>query len=129
MSARGTVEVNADTSAKQKLDSIISRAVSAGKSVSLWRLPDAHERYLVIANAVKQVDASYTLEDSPPGFLVAPFDPAGIRHFLPADELYVVREQKLEQVTGSPDPDLNRVQGRISFHRRESSERSGHSKN
>ena len=124
MSATGIV----DAGPANKLDSILSRAVSSGKSVSLWRLPDSHERYLVIAESVRKINFSFTLEDSPPGFLVAPFDPGSSRYFLPADELFVIRGQAVEPIISSRQTELKPVSEHVVFHRRALPAKSGHAK-
>jgi isochorismate synthase len=124
----GTVNAGAGISAKINLNSIISLALAAGKSISLWRLPDGVERYLVVADAAEKIDASYSLEDSPPGFLVAPFDRSSPRYFLPADELYIARATVLEQLAGV-EKIIETAPGHAPFHLKVPSQRNGHPQN
>jgi isochorismate synthase len=102
------IEVIAANSRKT-LTSVITNAVAAGKSISLWRLPGADVRNLIVADEAKPVPSTFTLEDSTPGFLVSPFDPAAPRYFLPADNFYVINEDSIDHISGndnlpSPSP-------------------------
>jgi isochorismate synthase len=125
----GAADAGAVVSSNQKLNSIISHALSSGKAISLWRLPDGDERHLVVADGAKIIDAAYSLEDSPPGFMVAPFDPSGTRYFLPADALFVVRENVIEQLRGKEPAAHTGGLHRPPFHLRASAQRPGQSQN
>jgi isochorismate synthase len=111
-------EVNAGHSVKETLTSVISRAVLAGKSISLWRLPDTDVWNLIVADEARPIGSAYTLEDSLPGFLVSPFDPAGKRYFLPADHLYEIRNESVEQIAGNEDLPSAPVSESLQLHRR-----------
>src|SRR5688572_5678442 len=96
-------ERKTNNSVREALSREIGSAISAGKSISLWRLPDSKLRQLVIADEAKLVDQNFNIEDSQPGFLVSRFDPSLPKYFLPADKLFTINESSVEQIAGSED--------------------------
>lgn len=89
---------------KSILSGILARALSEGKSISLWKLPGATTKDLLIADTTEVTDATFSLEESKPGFLVSPFDPAASKYFLPADKLFSIRNDSVEQLKGAEMP-------------------------
>lgn len=85
---------------KATLWSILHDALTEGKAVSLWRLPNSNDWNLIVANETTRADKGYSIEDSKPGFLISPFDPSAPKYFLAADAHFVVSEQRLEQRSG-----------------------------
>lgn len=104
-------------SVKEILSGLISKALSEGKSVSLWQRPGSAVRHLLIADNIVQVSSSLSLEDSSPGFLVSPFDPAAAKFFLPADTLFLLGKDSIEQVAGVELPLVPAAGLSHSFHR------------
>lgn len=69
-------------------------------SFALWRLPDASALYLAASENPQEL-SSISLEDTAPGFLFAPFDPAGKKIHLPADDLFRFESGQLTATQGS----------------------------
>lgn len=103
MSSAGT-DIRMKQSVRETISVLIHQALADGKSISLWRLPAEDNTHLLIADTVRTVDASFSLEESSPGFLVSPFDPSSPKFFLPADALFTVRKDTVEQVAGHAQP-------------------------
>lgn len=66
---------------------IVGFALSQGLSVALWRLPNQQKITLLISTNKKVLD-EVTLEELKPGFVMAPFSPAGSKYFLEASHLF-----------------------------------------
>ncbi len=63
-------------------------------SFALWRLPNTTTLH-VLATDRPTVIREANLEESPAGFLFAPFDPSGDKFFLPADEHHTFEKGEL----------------------------------
>jgi isochorismate synthase len=122
-------ERKTNNSVREALSREIGSAISAGKSISLWRLPDSKLRQLVIADEAKLVDQNFNIEDSQPGFLVSRFDPSLPKYFLPADKLFTINESSVEQIAGSEDRATSQVPATIPFHTRPARVTDGTSRN
>jgi isochorismate synthase len=103
MSARET-DIRMGQSVKGILSGLLSKSLSEGRSVSLWQLPGASTKHLIIADSISLVDSNFSLEESAPGFLVSPFSPTASKYYLPADKLFTIRTDSLEQLRGNEMP-------------------------
>lgn len=115
-------------SVKQALTEVIFTALSDGKSLSLWRLPDSSTKHLLIADTVKLASPTLTLEELPAGFLVSPFDPATARYFLPADALFTIHNESIEQIKGQELP-VNGEKTQSSFYHAKENPAPSHTQN
>ncbi len=83
-------ESSAKTSAaitKSYLRQRVVQSLERHESISLWRMPDRQDVHL-LCTARPQVLQELTLEESAPGFVIAPFLKDQPKYFLPADEHY-----------------------------------------
>lgn len=69
-------------------------------SFALWRLPDSPALYLAASENLRQ-SSEINLEETTPGFLFAPFDPAEKKIHLPADDLFRFESGQLTSTQGS----------------------------
>ncbi|MFZ5970191.1 MAG: chorismate-binding protein [Bacteroidota bacterium] len=65
----------------------VVQSLECQESISLWRMPDGQDVHL-LCTARPQVLQELTLEESAPGFIIAPFRKDQPKYWLPADELY-----------------------------------------
>jgi len=63
-------------------------------SFAMWRLPNTTTLHLLATDRPTIVQET-NLEESPAGFLFAPFDPASKKYFFPADEYHSFQEGQL----------------------------------
>jgi isochorismate synthase len=77
------------TANRKRIHSIVYTALEKGSSFSLWRLPNHTDVNLIISSAVHRL-ADVNLEDSQPGFIIAPFDSQQDKYFLSAQEHYKI---------------------------------------
>lgn len=122
-------EVRTNSSIKEALSRVIGSAIAAGKSISLWRLPDSQHRQLVIADEARVVGQNFNVEDSQPGFLVSRFDPSLPKYFLSADKLFVINDKSVEQVAGQEEPTGDKTPKTIPFYTRTARVTEGSSRN
>ncbi|WP_276373821.1 chorismate-binding protein [Chryseolinea sp. H1M3-3] len=79
------------------LSFLIDYAVQHNFSVALWRLPNDPVTHLTISKSPERLTYTSTLEDLPPGFIFAPFEPAAQRIFLKADLSFSFSNGELDQ--------------------------------
>ncbi|MCA4897134.1 MAG: chorismate-binding protein [Bacteroidota bacterium] len=73
---------------EQAIRNIITNTLETGGAFSLWRKPNTNEKVLMLCNSGTAEVSEVNLEDSKPGFLVAPFLPDQAKFFFPADEVF-----------------------------------------
>lgn len=72
----------------QAIQSIIQKTLENGGAFSLWRMPNSKEKVLLICNSgITELD-ELSLEESQPGFVIAPFLPDQKKIFLKADLVF-----------------------------------------
>jgi isochorismate synthase len=69
-------------------------------SFALWKLPDVDAVHFAASARISRIQ-DVSLEETDPGFVFAPFDPAGEKIFLPADELLTFHKNQLTASNGS----------------------------
>lgn len=82
------VKVAAGTGLKELelIRSILYNYLEDGRAISLWRLPDHHEKNVIICSQVSYIDAEqFSVEESQPGFVISPFGRDEKKLFLPAE--------------------------------------------
>ncbi|HZI26117.1 MAG TPA: hypothetical protein VFD46_13630, partial [Chryseolinea sp.] len=89
------------------LSVLIDYAVKENFSVALWRLPNEAKTHLVISKAPELLKYTATLEDLPPGFIVAPFEAAADRIYLKADYSVSFSNGQLNDPTTSLEASSN----------------------
>ena len=89
------------------LSVLIDYAVKENFSVALWRLPNQAKTHLVISKAPELLKYTATLEDLPPGFIVAPFEAAADRIYLKADYSVSFSNGQLNDPTTSLEASSN----------------------
>lgn len=77
------------------LSFILPHAFQQQYSIALWRLPDENDKHLVISRNFQLLKTDPALEELPPGFIFAPFNPTQDRVFLPADYKFTFRNGML----------------------------------
>jgi isochorismate synthase len=77
---------------------VIGSALSQGFSLALWRLPN-HQKINLLITANKKTLDEVTLEELKPGFIMAPFSPTGIKHFLEAEHLFSITADECSELT------------------------------
>jgi isochorismate synthase len=75
--------------------SIISRALAAGDSLALWRLPNQTVTQLLLSRKPVTLTEEQGLEDLSSGFIIAPFLPSSVKTFLPADYFFRIEDNKV----------------------------------
>lgn len=65
------------------------------QSVSLWKLPGRAEIHLIVSGELKKLKG-IALEESVPGFLIAPFERSKDSYFLPAENHFVIHSDRVE---------------------------------
>lgn len=78
----------------------MSFCVEKELSFALWKLPHADQIHFVASSRLSETH-DVSLEDTAPGFIFSPFDPAAPKIFLPADELLVFGEDQLTASSGA----------------------------
>lgn len=73
---------------QQAIRNIVVNTLETGGALSLWRKPNTNEKVLMLCNSGTTEVSEVNLEDSKPGFLVAPFLPDQVKFFFPADEVF-----------------------------------------
>jgi isochorismate synthase len=68
-------------------------------SFAVWKLPHTDPVYFAASSRLSETH-EVSLEDTAPGFLFSPFDPAAPKIFLPADELLVIGKDQLTASSG-----------------------------
>ena len=74
-------------SEKELVSSLLLHATENHVPIALWRLPDSGLKHLIISDTYRPLDKDELLEELKPGFLMAPFDRAKSRLFIPGDLL------------------------------------------
>ncbi|MEK6781624.1 MAG: chorismate-binding protein [Bacteroidota bacterium] len=92
----------------ESLPCLLTHHLGSGHSVSLWRLPDADEKNLLVnTEGVKFLD-EVILEESTPGFVFSPFDNKKPKLFLKGDLIFTFKNGALSKESnsylGSVDP-------------------------
>lgn len=82
---------------------IIHSALSQGKSFALWRMPGTSQKNLCIGQGPLTALDELNIEELDPGFIFAPFDPSGKKHFLAAENSY--------RFSGEPGEELPSLAG------------------
>ena len=75
-------------SEKELLSFLFSNAANRQQPVALWRLPGTGIIELIISDKNVLIDREDFLEDLDEGFLFAPYQKSGARHFLKADQFF-----------------------------------------
>jgi len=78
---------------------IISCALQQRYSITMWRLPNQSKINLLLSLNSKLVD-ELAMEDCPPGFVFAPFDPSKPKHFFEASHLFEISNEVFELTQG-----------------------------
>jgi isochorismate synthase len=73
---------------QQAIRNIVANTLETGGAFSLWRRPNTNEKVLMLCNIGTTDVSEVNLEDSKPGFLVAPFLPDRAKFFFQADEVF-----------------------------------------
>ncbi|HLZ17177.1 MAG TPA: chorismate-binding protein [Cyclobacteriaceae bacterium] len=81
---------------------LIPQVVGHGGSFMFWRLPNSNDKNLIVSNSGALMQDELSLEDSKPGFAVAPFNPEEPKLFFSADLVFRFRDDEI--IDG---PDLN----------------------
>ncbi|HQQ82234.1 MAG TPA: chorismate-binding protein [Cyclobacteriaceae bacterium] len=76
------------------LSGILPDWVEKKTSYALWRLPNTTTLHLLATDRPTIIQET-NLEESPAGFLFAPFDPTGDKYFFPADEYHTFEQGEL----------------------------------
>lgn len=76
---------------------LIDYAVEHNFSVALWRLPGDSKIHLAISKEPESLNYASSLEDLPPGFIIAPFETSANRIFLKADFSFSFSNGQLNQ--------------------------------
>lgn len=79
---------------KQGLQQLLREALDQGHSFSLWRTPADTTVKLIICSEAKWCE-EVSLEESAPGFLIAPFQPESKRVFLEAEQYFEFTEERV----------------------------------
>ncbi|MCU0419120.1 MAG: chorismate-binding protein [Cyclobacteriaceae bacterium] len=78
----------------------VTHFLALGHSIALWRMPHHDEVYLAASDVgIRTVD-DLSLEDTAPGFVMAPFDPAKPAWHLSAQVLLTFKNQRLHAAQG-----------------------------
>lgn len=89
----------ADISFDHFLQSVVREFHDAGLSFALWKLPGSGCIHFAASHQPEKWSA-VTLEDAKPGFLFAPFDPTGLKIFLPAEESFQYDAGQFQSMQG-----------------------------
>lgn len=68
-------------------------------SFAVWKLPHGDQVHFAASSRLSETN-DVSLEDTTPGFIFSPFDPAAPKIFLPADELIIVGKDQGTASTG-----------------------------
>ena len=83
---------------KQDVRRIVSFGLQQGYSIALWRLPNQTKVNLILATECKTIN-DLSIEDSKPGYVFAPFDPAKSKYFLEGNHYFEISEGTLNEIT------------------------------
>jgi isochorismate synthase len=92
--------VTPEVSQREFLSHALSSCFDSNFSFALWRLPHSDTVHFAASNRPEKV-TEVNLEESTPGFIFAPFDPAREKIFLPADEFFSFRSGAITASRGS----------------------------
>ena len=97
-----SVAIPDSTTKLTALQSILQFHLQEGHAFSLWRRPSDHEKHLLVCTTgINHLD-EINVEDSPCGFVFAPFNKDKKKIFLKADHLYSFNNGKI-QTHEAPD--------------------------
>lgn len=89
------------------LSFLIDHAVKKNFSVAMWRLPNESSIQLVISKEPEILKYTTSLEDLPPGFIIAPFEAAAARTYLKADYSFIFSNGQLNEPSTSLEASSN----------------------
>lgn len=95
-----------NTSTETLLLQAMTASMEKGLSYALWKLPNTGTIYLAASDRLSEI-LEVSLEESTPGFMFAPFNPAAPKVFLPADTLVVLENDQLTSAHGVLATQLN----------------------
>jgi isochorismate synthase len=84
------------------LPNLLRNALDDGNAITLWRMPNSPEKHMLICTDGVTPWDEVTLEDSRPGFMFAPYDPAQKKMFFRGDLILTFRDGHLQS---SPPPE------------------------
>src|SRR5579871_3153393 len=87
---------------------LIPQIVGNGGSFMFWRLPDTTDKNLIICNNGATVVDEISIEDSRPGFAIAPFHPHEKKFYFRADLVFRFKGEEIVQ-----GPDLSNTPYRV----------------
>ncbi|MBS1559131.1 MAG: chorismate-binding protein [Bacteroidetes bacterium] len=86
---------------------IIHYYLNLGGSIMYWRKPGSPEKMLLVCNQGAKAQEDISLEDTDPGFVLAPFDPSLKKKFFKADLLFRFKGDHLMAASTTTLPELN----------------------
>src|SRR6478609_2755714 len=77
------------------ISTVIYHHLSLGQTFSLWKLPHATEINLIVSDEAPVEIDELNMEESTPGFVIAPFHPQQKKTFLKATHRYTFKSKEI----------------------------------
>lgn len=85
---------------KTDVQHLVHTLLQLGGSLMFWRMPGSDEKILLVCNSGASVRDEISLQETTPGFVLAPFNPSQSKYFFRAD---LVFRFKGDQLIDGPD--------------------------